>query len=460
MSTATPPLSFEQDQKEQLALWNALLGTVQHFFGGVAGLFHGVSDPRHPAYITYSLPTVLWAGVLLFLCRLGARRQIALLLRNNGGVAAKFAALFELAACPHGDTLNALCKRLDPAEMQESVTRLNERLIRNKVLDGFRLLGIYFVVAIDGTQVLTFAQRHCPHCLTRTQQGQTVYYHPVLEAKLVLPNGFTFSLLTEFIENAGENPSKQDCELKAFARLSERLKQRFPRLPLCLSLDALFACGPVFARCAQYGWQYMIVLKAEDLPKVHQEFEALARLSPADHLSVRSGPQGRIQQELRWVNEIAYVDSERREHRLSVLECRETKPGDGGQLKTTRFLWVSSFTLKDKNVLDLANQGGRIRWQEENQGFNVQKNGGFALEHPYSQDYTAAKNFYFLLQMAHLLGQLLLLGSLLRRAFPKGLGSAQNLARRLLEVWRNLRASAEELRRILSARFQIRFDSS
>jgi hypothetical protein len=44
-----------------------------------------------------------------------------------------------------------------------------------------------------------------------------------LEATLVTKNGFVFSLMTEFIENPGENPTKQDCELKAFCRLAGRL---------------------------------------------------------------------------------------------------------------------------------------------------------------------------------------------------------------------------------------------
>jgi hypothetical protein len=38
-----------------------------------------------------------------------------------------------------------------------------------------------------------------------------------------------------------------------------------------------------------------------------------------------------------------------------------------------------------------------------NEGFNTQKNGGFALEHAYSKKPVASKVFYFLLQMAHLL---------------------------------------------------------
>ncbi len=116
-------------------------------------------------------------------------------------------------------------------------------LIRKKVLYSYRVLGIYFIVAVDGTGTVNFDHRHCPHCLTRTHNGKTLYYHPVLEAKLLTSNGFAFSLMTEFIENPGDKVTKQDCELKAFYRLAERLKIQFPRLPILLSLDGLFAGG-------------------------------------------------------------------------------------------------------------------------------------------------------------------------------------------------------------------------
>lgn len=56
----------------------------------------------------------------------------------------------------------------------------------------------------------------------------------MLEAKLVLGDGFFISIGTEFIENELEDVSKNDCETKAFKRLSERLKKEYPRLPVCV----------------------------------------------------------------------------------------------------------------------------------------------------------------------------------------------------------------------------------
>jgi hypothetical protein len=455
VTTAEHPL--DADIQEQASIFKAFVVTVEHFFGGFQRLFQGVTDPRHPAYITYPLPALMSTGVLMFLFRLGARRQVGNLLRGNSASAAKYQTLFGVESCPHGDTLNYSYTRSDVAEVQEVVTGMTRTLIRRKVLYRHRLLDQYFLIVIDGTGMLNFSERHCPYCMTRTHRGHTLYYHPVLETKLVTPTGFVFSLMTEFIENPGKNPTKQDCELKAFYRLAERLKQRFPRLPICLLLDGLFAGGPTFSICEKYHWKYLIVLQDDDLPSVNQEFEVLSTLPPETHLVFHTGVQSEIQQDLRWVNQIAYVDSKQKEHSVSVIECLETKPDADKQLKTTRFKWITNFNVTASKVVSLANQGGRLRWKIENEGFNVQKNGGYALEHVFSQDATAGKVFYLLLQIAHLLSQLIQYGSLFRNAFPKGVGSAKNIAFRLLEAWRNLRLSLADVQQLLDTRVQIRF---
>ena len=101
-----------------------------------------------------------------------------------------------------------------------------------------------------------------------------------------------------------------------------------------------------------------------------------------------------------------------------------------------------------------------MRWKIENEGFNVQKTGGYELEHAYTNHSNSAKVFYLLLQIAHLLAQLLYKANLLQRDFPNGFGSAKNLAFRLLEAWRNISVTQADITAVLQKRFQIRFDSS
>ena len=95
-------------------------------------------------------------------------------------------------------------------------------------------------------------------------------------------------------------------------------------------------------------------------------------------------------------------------------------------------------------------QGGRVRCNIENQGFNIQKNSGLNLEHAYSTDPDVMKSFYYLLQIAHLFLQMFEMGSLLRRVAQdygttplKLFGSLKNLAKRLLDCFRFLRLGDE-----------------
>lgn len=137
------------------------------------------------------------------------------------------------------------------------------------------------------------------------------------------------------------------------------------------------------------------------------------------------------------------------------MECHETKLD-----KKSKHLWLTNFPISRNNVDTLANNGGRLRWKIENEGFNVQKNAGYNLEHSYSRNQNARKVFYLLLQLAHTLFQLTEKGSLFRKAFPKGVGSQKNIAKRLLEAWRNLKISPVDFCSLYQGRYQIRFDSS
>lgn len=451
------PLELSQQQMQTLL--HIALATTTHFFGPPDRYLAGVDDPRDPHKIIYPLPCLLFTGLLMFLCQLAARRQVALKFRDNPPSAANFAQLFGVKNAPHGDTLNSAFSNLEPQQVQECVTRLVEILIRKKVLERYRLLDQYYVVAVDGTGIYSFSERHCEHCLTRTHNGQTTYYHYVLEAKLVTWDGFSFSLMSEFIENPQANPTKQDCELNAFHRLAARLKKRFPRLPMCLSLDGLFACGPVFLRCRAYHWRFVIVLKEDGLPSVYNEFASLAKLQPEQKLKEQILKPVQIKRNFRWVDGIQYCDSKGREHLLNVIELHETKP-EGDRAKTKRFMWVTDLAINEGSVRALAQNAGRDRWKIENQGFNSQKQGGFALEHLYSHDYTSAKVFYFLLQMAHLFFQLMVAGNLFKKYFPRGFGSLKNFAERLREAWRNSLLAEQVLPLLDQLRFQLRLDTS
>ena len=98
----------------------------------------------------------------------------------------------------------------------------------------------------------------------------SIYYHYVLEAKLVVGD-IVISLDSEFIENEKEEVEKQDCELKAFYRMVKRIKKEYPKLPIIISGDALYCVEPVMQVCKENKWEYILRLKEERLKLLREE---------------------------------------------------------------------------------------------------------------------------------------------------------------------------------------------
>ena len=431
---------------DPVVVWPALVKTLHHFFPQFRGWLAGLPDPRDPRFIVYPISYVILSGLLLFLTKLGARRQI----RFHFTTAHFIGNVNRLAgtSCEtmlHPDTLAYLAQRLPESGLEGLRRKMVYALVRQKVFAKARLLARYHLVVIDGTGHLTFRTRHCAHCLTRTHGDVVLYYHPVLEAKLVTPSGLAISIATEFIENAQAGSDKQDCERKAFLRLSLRLKRDFPQLPLCLLLDSLYACGPVFDRCRACDWRFIITFKEGSAPAVFAEYERLKAAGGTRHHRATND----VTQDYTWVNGIDFSG-----HAVDILECVERV----ATLAPKRFVWVTDIPVNEANFIDLE-RGGRQRWRIENEGFNIQKNNGYELEHAYCEHERGARNFYLLLQIAHLIAQLLEKG-LLAKTLPKEIGAIKNVARFLLEELRRTQMSATEIAALLARPIQVRLNDS
>jgi hypothetical protein len=75
-----------------------------------------------------------------------------------------------------------------------------------------------------------------------------------------------------------------------------------------------------------------------------------------------------------------------------------------------------------ENVKKLC-AGGRLRWKIENEGFNMQKNNGYEVEHKFCEkSYNGLQNYYTVLQLAHAINQFIELGKFIteiRKSRPK-----------------------------------------
>jgi len=414
-----------------------------------------VGDGRQQGKVLYPIEQLLWTGILMHATKLGARRQIKFQFDTPQchQTLKRWLGFDDIA---HGDTLNNCFMQAELACLEPIPGKMVGELIRSKAIDQFRLMGYYILIATDGTGVLSFDTQHCPDCLHVTQHGKTTWYHPVLEAKLVTRNGLALSVATEFIENTDPSDSKQDCELKAFYRLAPKIKAAFPRLPVCLLLDGLYAAAPVFKICQDFDWKFIITLKDKDLKSVNEEFLALREQMPENQKRHRRGEHNEIQQLSTWVSDIEYKTRETKNAPsffLNVLECTDTYPDSSHK----RFRWVTNIELNRGTAHRVGNQGGRLRWKIENEGFNEQKNGGFELEHAFSTNTTSAKCFYILLQLACTLLQLMFKTNLMSEQCRRTLGGVRRLSARLLEAFRCHSLRTDEIHNALHHRKRVSF---
>ncbi len=304
---------------------------------------------------------------------------------------------------PHADAIDDVLRVLAPLEIEKLKAHLVGGLIEQKMFRKFRFLGKYYLVAVDATGMASFEHRHCDHCLTKTSKtGVVTYSHYVLEAKIVTSTGLSISLASEFIENdPGRDYEKQDCEQKAFARLAVKIKKYFPRLPICILADGLYPNNTVFDICAKNDWKFIITLKDGNL-KTFQTEVSLLRATASKRSVCRADKTTRTYLEYTFLNDLEYTG-----RYFSWVECIETIVNIKGRaISNQRFGYITNVHQNLQNVTETADNG-RLRWKIENEGFNSQKNLGYALEHKFSRkSFIAMQNYYQLMQIAHMINQL------------------------------------------------------
>lgn len=147
--------------------------TIYHFFPKLSVWLNSIDDPRVKKTI-YTLSHLLWTGLFLFLVRLGAKRQIKYLLSTDEFKKnLSFIASSPTHKTSHPDTLENLLKRVKPEEIAGIRQKIIARLIRMKCLAAFRLLGIYYMIAIDGTGHLVYKHKVLPQLSYQDQERKS-----------------------------------------------------------------------------------------------------------------------------------------------------------------------------------------------------------------------------------------------------------------------------------------------
>lgn len=442
----------------QLNLACELARLIRHFFPGLLPMIKELPDHRNQSYVTYPAAVLLMTRILSSIFYISSMRKTSEEFNSDTVIENIWFLCREEPAeeLPYWETINRYLKRLDPEMLQGIVCQLCRRLLRSRAFEGNRIRGKYWQVIVDGTRLHSSRGELDGKSLYRvhnrgTKEEYRENYYYVVEAKLVLHPGVVVSLMTEFVENTdGEEAKKQDCERKACWRLLKRLKKEFPRLPVCLCGDSLYACERFFGECKEKKWNYILRFKEGSIPSIAEEHQSLRKREK--NLRERVLEDGKA-----WYDYVEGIDYNG--YRINVVEYRESrkakyqkgkKKGEY-RLEEKEFRFLTSLPVSQKNVKALVEQG-RMRWKIENEGFNTQKRKGYHLEHQYSKDYQGQKCHYYLIQIGHMISQVLeAWGSL----WEKICQSREQKHRRILESFKRVRikeANGEE-----EWRTQVRF---
>jgi hypothetical protein len=409
-------------------------------------------DPRRQVMCLYTAAHLWWQIIGTFLSRKGSRHGFDQQ-RHSGQAAWNMGALcgqkpedprFDgepTVTCSDNAAHHA--SRVDPQVVAQIPVLIFRQLLQRRLLDPTRLFHRWYIMVLDGS-----VKEKCRRGFTeggKSSSGQARYRY-VLQLSVIGPEATVLPLMHEEMDVINPETEKEDCELKAFQRLSQRLKKEFPKLAICLVADALYCCQAIVAVCRLFDWKYVLTLKEGRQPTTWDETLRLLPFNRSNRLRLLLGQGGQAgQQDFRWVENVMLA-----EHQTQVILQGEIND----QPSATLYAYITNFDkLTPQRVATVVNRAGRERHLIEDT-FNTQKNNGIGLEHVFCANATASKNYYTMMQVAQILWVLTCRGCLrrlydwARRATELALAQA---------VWEGLRSS--RLPPDLPPLGQIRFSS-
>ena len=393
----------KKDRRELLKdkdLIRELMKIIKKYFPQLMPLLSKLTDKRNKSYIKYNIRTIITTRLFALICGITTMTGInsnfskEKAIKNLSEICDQ-----ELEEIPDWQTIQDVIEQLDIEEIKDIRKYLVKSLIRSKMFDKYRYNGA-FQLLVDATGVSAHDYNLHGNCISRkrtdkkTGKEKIKYYKQVLEAKIVVSN-IVISLDTEWIENSTINTEKQkqDCEINAFKRMAPRIKKEYPKMKFIVTGDALYATTSMIDICKEFKWNYIFNLKKKKLKNVYEKFE--------DNINYKNET---TKKNYYLSNGIKFNGNI-----LNVIRYEEYQND-----KLVVFNYITDLKVNDHKIETIVAMGRR-RWKIENEGFNEQKNGTFCISHLCSRNENALKIHYYLIQIAHIIRQLLDNGSILLR---------------------------------------------
>ena len=363
----------------------------------------------------------------------------------------------KVESIPDAEIYTNVFSRIEKEEIEKLQYKINYQMIRNKTYEDSKILGKYNLV-LDATRFQKAHYEISKEWLKETKEGKTTWYLSMLELKLVA-NNMAISIMNEMIKNEDkkkENETeeeiknksieelKQDCELNASKRMLPRFRRTYPRLPVRIIGDSLYPSIGLIELCEKENIEYIFVLKDKRIPTLLSEFLTLVSMSEGNREIIET--KEKIVLTL-WENNIDYKGKKVNVIRQIIKNKKTEQYG--------KWMWITNREITRKNLYKII-YCARVRDYIENQGFREQKiTSGIELEHIYSKDVKAIKVIYTIIQITHLIMQIIEHSDICGE-FNKKYGSVKVFRRKFYAHLTETNINIE----LIQIKIQIRFDKS
>lgn len=391
----------------------------------VRSIFKKLPEPaRDPRGIKPEIPLVdcLMSALAVFGLKLPSLLQFDGH-RNIDMVKHNLTSLYHVKKAPDDTNMRQRLDKLDPRSIRPAFTAIFSLLQRGKVLEQYKFLGDYLLVACDGTGMFSSKAVHCENCCEKHHKdGSVTYHHQMLGAVVIHPDQKeVFPLCPEPISKP-DGSTKNDCEQNAMKRFLKDFQKEHPRLKVIFTEDALSAKGPYLKQIKAAGAHFIVNVNPTGNPSLFEWLNGV-------ELQKKTVITKKETMELSFYNGVPINDSN---HDLQVnfIDCivRNKKGRVIGH-----FSWVTDIFVTLDNVCQLA-RGGRARWSIENETFNTLKNQGYHFEHNFGHGYK---------HLSHVFGLLIFLAFLIDQSQQRCCGlfrSALERMKRKRYFWERLRS--------------------
>ena len=336
-----------RERKSELNILKDLVTIINQYFPKLIKQFNGLTDTRNQSYVKYQMKVIFMVRLMGLMCEIKSMQGLTRELNTKETIKniAQICGL-KLEEIPHCDTINDVFENIKIEELEEIRKYMINKMIRNKMLDRYKIRDKYYHIIVDGTGLATSRRRYNKNCLVKNKADKNgkeyqEYSTYVLEAKLVVGE-MVFSIGSEFVENEDEKVTKQDCEINAFKRLAKKIKEEYPRLKIIIGADALYASKPIIDICKANGWKYIIRFKEGKIPTLYNEFKTVVE---------RENESNKDNYE--YVTKLDY-----QEEKVNIIKYTDKK-------ENSEFVYMTDLPISDKNI-EATIGVGRKRWKIEN----------------------------------------------------------------------------------------------